>query len=126
MTWRSMTVICAVFAALAVGSFHSTGAGPGPTEPGQIPYTPSRIEWLALTLEATYHDNFMGSGSYGLHYLQKPPNTIQIFVQYTDDTPIGPVDHGIDTAKKLIREEAANYGWSWVKIEVKRDLVSKD
>ena len=124
---RSIVVICSVVAGFVVASaaLHSHAA-PGLTEAGMIPYTPSRVEWLALDLEASYHQDFGRDSDYSLHYLPKPPNTILVFVHYKSETSVETVDKAIDTAKQLVNQDASAHRWSsWVKVEVRRKLIKK-
>ena len=124
---RSIVVICSVVAGFVVASaaLHSHAA-PGLTEAGMIPYTPSRVEWLALDLEASYHQDFGRDSDYSLHYLPKPPNTILVFVHYKSETSAEAVDKAIDTAKQLVNQDASAHRWSsWVKVEVQRKLIKK-
>src|SRR6516164_4915680 len=97
-----------------------------PTQPGMTPYTPTRLEWLALDLEASYHQDFGRDSDYSLHYLPKPPNTILVFVHYKSETSAEAVDKAIDTAKQLVNQDASAHRWSsWVKVEVQRKLIKK-
>lgn len=124
---RSMVVIYAAVACFvaAFATIHSGGA-PSVTEPGMMPYTPTRIEWLAMDLEASYHQDLGSDSNYSLHYLPKFPNTILIFVHYRSEASAGTVDKVIDTARQLVNQNASSHGWSsWVKVEVNRKLVKK-
>jgi hypothetical protein len=105
-------------------AMYSTGA-PRPTEPGMIAYTPTRVEWLALQLEADYRDeNFENVGQYSIGFAPKFPNTIMILVNYTGAASAANVDTAIDVARILVKKEASNYGWSdWVKVEVQRKVL---
>ena len=97
-----------------------------PTQPGMTPYTPTRLEWLALDLEASYHEDFACNSGYSLHYLPKPPNTVLIFVHYKSETSAETVNHAIDAAKEVVNQDASSHGWrSWVKVEVQRKLIKK-
>jgi hypothetical protein len=97
-----------------------------PTQPGMTPYTPTRLEWLALDLEASYHEDFALNSDYSLHYLPKPPNTVLIFVHYKSEASAQTVNHAIDAAKEVVNQDASSHGWrSWVKIEVQRKLIQK-
>jgi hypothetical protein len=97
-----------------------------PTQPGMTPYTPTRLEWLALDLEASYHEDFGRNSDYSLHYLPKPPNTVLIFVHYKNEASAETVNHAIDAAKEVVNQDAASHGWrSWVNVEVQRKLIQK-
>ena len=98
-----------------------------PTQPGMTPYTPTRLEWLALDLEASYHQDFGRDSNYSLHYLPKPPNTVLIFVDYKSEASTEAVNHAIDSAKEVVSQDASSHGWrSWVKVEVQRKLIQKE
>ena len=124
---RRVVVICAVAALIAL-TVHSDAAPhsaePG-MEPGLMPYTPTRIEWLALDLEASYHQDFGHDSGVSLHYLAKPPNTVLVFIHYTSEASAEAVDNAIETAKQLVKQDGASHNWSWVKIEVQRKLIKK-
>jgi hypothetical protein len=97
-----------------------------PAQPGMVPYTPTRLEWLAVDLEASYHQDFSRDSPYSLHYLPKAPNTVLIFVHYTSETPPGTLEKVIDTAKQQVNQDASSHGWSsWAKVEVQRKLIKK-
>jgi len=113
-----------VIVVVAVGAFatlYSKGAT-GPTEPGMIAYTPTRLEWLALQLQANYRDeNFDNAGQYGVGFIPKSPNTIVIFVTYTEAASAANVDTAVLVAQTALKRESSRFGWSdWVKVEVQR------
>lgn len=117
----SLFIVCAI----AILGHAMRSAAP-PVQPGMAPYTPTRLEWLALDLEASYHEDFARDSNYSLHYLPKPPNTVLIFVHYKSDTSAESVNHAIDSAKEVVYQDAASHGWrSWVKVEVQRKLIQK-
>ena len=96
------------------------------TQPGMLPYTPTRLEWLAVDLEASYHQDFSRDSDISLHYLPKPPNTVLVILHYTSQTSPETVDRAINTAKELVTADASSHGWSsWVNIEIQRKLVKK-
>ena len=92
---RSILVIWAVVAGFvaAFATLHSLAAPP-PIEPGMMPYTPSRLEWLALELEASYRQDFSRDSDQDVHYLAKPPNTILIFVHDRNEASAGNRGYG--------------------------------
>jgi len=97
-----------------------------PAQPGMMPYTPTRLEWLAVDLEASYHQDFSHDSPLSLHYLPKPPNTVLIYVHYTSETSPAALEGAIDAAKGQVNQDASSHGWSsWVKIEVQRKLIKK-
>ena len=110
----------------AVPSVQPGRAQLGRAQPGMTPYTPTRLEWLALDLEASYHEDIGRNSDYSLHYLPKPPNTVLIFVHYKSEASAETVNHAIDAAKEVVYQDASSHGWrSWVKVEVQRKLIQK-
>ena len=96
------------------------------TQPGMLPYTPTRLEWLAVDLEASYHQDFSHDSDFSLHHLPKPPNTVLVILHYTSQTSPETVDRAINTAKQLVNANASSHGWSsWVNIEIQRKLIKK-
>lgn len=118
---RIIFVICAILSLAGVAVMSNS-----PAQPGMLPYTPTRLEWLTVDLEASYHQDFSRDSNYSLHYLPKPPNTVLIFVHYTAETSTGNLEKAIDAAKQQVNQDASSHGWSsWVKVEVQRKLIKK-
>jgi len=115
---RNIVVICVVAASLVAALQVHSHAAPHPTEPGMVPYTPTRLEWLAVELEASYHSTMENKNDYAISFVPKQPNTILVYVQYLNDAP--KIQTAIDTGKILVNRTASHHGWSWVKIEVQR------
>jgi len=117
---------CILVFATFVYSVRAIHAGTDqPSYAGMLPYTPTRLEWLELNLEANFReeDDVDPAIRYSINYVARPPNTIVIFAQYSKRTPAGLVDKAIEHCKRMAEKEASSRGWSqWVKIEVKRDL----
>src|SRR5215467_15127971 len=127
---KSLTIGLFTVCSIAIVGLAMHPAAPpaqlGRAQPGMTPYTPTRLEWLALDLEASYHEDFGPNSNYSLHYLPKPPNTVLIFVHYKSEASAETVNHAIDSAKEVVYQDAASHGWrSWVKIEVQRKLIQK-
>ena len=122
---NSLTIGLFTACSIAILGLAMQPAAP-PTQPGMTPYTPTRLEWLALDLEASYHEDFGRNSDISLHYLPKPPNTVLIFVHYKSETSAETVNHAIDAAKEVVNQDASSHGWrSWVKVEVQRKLIQK-
>ena len=95
-------------------------------EPGMLPYAPSRLEWLSVVLESTYREPYDKNYQFSLHYVPTQPNTITILVHYSPQTPAFIIDDDVETAKKLVAQEASNLGWTyWVKTDVRRESSSQ-
>lgn len=91
---------------------------------GSKPYTPTRLEWLALELEvrnsSTKHPGIV-TVSYGA---RPQENTIVLGVSYFRDADHAQVSAIVDVAKMLTNNAIKRHGWeSWVKIEVKETMI---
>ena len=88
---------------------------------GDKPYTPTKLEWLALQLNAMYGVDFHNCG---LLYLPvKGKNTIQIYCLYNANLPLSDRTKIVNSAKESVDAVAEHYGWqNWVKTEVEYKL----
>ena len=88
------------------------------------PYTPSRLEWLALDLESSYKTELSGD-DISLDFTAIAPDTILVSVMYTNDTSAGVVDAIIEQSKELAQTDAQSHGWAkWIKIRVEKRNLS--
>lgn len=92
-----------------------------PTE-GSMPYSPSRLEWLALELNASYRADLALDRGYMMDFLPiERENTILIAVGYMSSVDRELMNKAIGQAKKLIATRAKSKGWSsW--LEIKEDI----
>jgi hypothetical protein len=102
-------------------------------QPGLTPYTPTKIEWLALTVNSQLQYEHHASDPYELYVVQADHDTLQIFIQYLpavyprpragNPRPFpagdpGTMKHKIKAAREKIMATAKRYGWdTWVKIQ---------
>ena len=93
---------------------------------GMKPYTPTRLEWLAVELNAMYRIDMNDLEGYMLTFMPKETeNSILIFVQPTRQTNRKAMNRGIGSARKLIERNAKSRGWSsWLKIS--EEIASVD
>ena len=92
---------------------------------GDKPYIPSRIEWLAVELNAMYRTDMTSETNFMLTFMPLlKEDTILIFVTHTEYVDYAAMSIAIDTARKLAREIAKDHGWdSWVKIRENVEMV---
>ena len=104
---------------LGIGMAH---AQKGPQTEGAKPYTPSRLEWLALKLNAEMGRTFSQGGFQMLFVPDEKNNTIVMVVNYIKGTvPEEQIDSEIKHAKKVIELTAKARKWnSWLKV---RELI---
>ncbi len=88
-----------------------------PSPPGLRLYTPTEIEWLALTMRAGLRQEVSADHPYSLDIVPVDHETLLIVVRYQPNVNREMMNRTIDTAREAIRSTAKNYGWDkWVKI----------
>lgn len=105
---------------LVLGVGVSVGDEPSSLEPGQELYTPTRLEWLAVVLNAENpHDDLDRDGyrivylAPGRHAIGEEANRILVQVKYRPDTQIGEIGRA---EMKLAESRARAYRWDWVTV----------
>lgn len=100
---------------------------PQTLQPGLRPYTPTRIDWLTTTLQASLRDEEMQTNGFTLQITSPNSNTILIFVRYLPDVNRKVMNMSIDTARQVIQITAKSYGWDkWVQIREDIGLEKSD
>ena len=96
------------------------------SSPGMLPYSPTRLDWLELDLQANYReaDDSDPEKYHTLDFVAKPPDTIVVFVQYSNQTSAKTVDKMVEHGRSLAERVITCYGWSsWAEIEVQKKLT---
>jgi hypothetical protein len=85
--------------------------------PGLTPYTPTKIEWLALAVNSQLQQDSNADRPFYLSVVQSDHETLLIFVRCSPTVNREIMNSAIDTARKVIMITAKGYGWDkWVKI----------
>ncbi len=88
-----------------------------PNQPGFTPYTPTKIEWLALVLNSQLRQDSNSDSLFTLSVVETDHETLLIFVRYLPNVNREIMNSAIDTARQVIMITAKKYGWDkWVKI----------
>ena len=88
-----------------------------PSRAGLTPYTPTQIEWLALTVNSQLRHEATADNPYDLSVVQEDHETLLIVIRYHPTVNREMMNRIIDTAREAIRSTAKRYGWDkWVKI----------
>jgi hypothetical protein len=104
--------------ALGVTAFLLCGASATP--PGLQPYTPTRLQWAALELQALYGNNAMTHET-PLMITFNPWNdgvTIKCLMQYTGDYPAAALKAQRDSVESVFKMYVASAGWPWLKLSL--------
>ena len=90
---------------------------PPQTSPGLQPFTPTSIDWLTTTLQASLRQEAMSSDGFALQIASPDPETILIYVRYTPHVNRKAMNSSIHTARQVIGIIAKRYGWDgWVRV----------
>jgi len=91
--------------------------------PGLVPYTPTRIEWLALIVNSQVQHEASIDSPYTLAIAQADHETLLILVRYHPTVNREIMNGRIDTAREIIMTTAKSYGWEkWVKIRERVEM----
>jgi len=86
-------------------------------EPGLTPYTPTKIEWLALEVRSQLQRDASADSPFFLSVVHVDHETLLISVRYLPTVNREMMSSTIDSARKVIMTTAKSYGWeNWVKI----------
>lgn len=93
-------------------------------KPGLQPYTPNRIEWLALLCNDQLRQDASVDFPFSLSIVQSDHETLLVFVRYQPNVNREIMNASIDTARKVIMITAKSYGWDkWLKIKESVEMV---
>lgn len=86
---------------------------------GNQPYTPTRLEWLAVELNAGLRVPLSEETRFSIDFVPLgKEDAILIFVRYLPTVNREVMNMSIDTARKVISINAKSYGWlSWLKVK---------
>jgi hypothetical protein len=88
-----------------------------PNRPGLTPYTPTKIEWLALVVNSQLRQDASADVPFSLSVVQSDHETLVIFVRYHPTVNREIMNRTIETAREVIKSTAKSYGWDkWVTI----------
>ncbi len=85
---------------------------------GGRPYAPSRLEWLAVELNASLNIRLSKAG-YSIDFIPvEKENAIMIYVTYLSNVDRELMNMDIDSVRDIIAIKAKVYGWSsWLKVK---------
>jgi hypothetical protein len=103
--------------ALSLGYFNGITASAGE---GNKPYTPTRLEWLAVQANATFgRDHLYTELGYRIQFFPSPreEDTIQIVAIHVNDHNERMMKADIEASHKVLIRSASRYGWDkWLKV----------
>jgi len=100
---------------------HIPSADTGAPTAGLAPYIPTRIQWLAVELNAGYRAEELEVSGFMLNFIPiLEEDAIVILVQYTARASRSDINERIDAAKEVIRILTESRGWdSWITVKTR-------
>jgi|HubBroStandDraft_5_1064220.scaffolds.fasta_scaffold211330_2 hypothetical protein len=94
--------------------------------PGDEPYTPTKLEWAVLDLQATYgQNNYTGETPVLISFSDKGDGkTVLCIIQYTSDVAAAIVKNNRDTVQKVFAKYAENHRWPWLRLQFDEVVLS--
>ena len=85
---------------------------------GVKPYTPSRLEWLAVELNANLRVSMSVNNGYLMSFIPiKKEDAILIYVRHLPNVNREVMNISINSAREVISIKTKQYGWnSWLKV----------
>jgi len=94
--------------------------------PGDATYTPTKLEWAALELQADYGNNWTKESPVAVAF--GPLNdgkTVLCLLQYTPDVAAETVKTERDTKRILFEKYVHNRGWSWLRLQFQEKVLPR-
>ena len=91
--------------------------------PGLEPHTPSRIEWLALSLQSYYGDASFHIKKHKVTYIYTGPETSTILVHYVTGVDRAEMNKDVESARRIIEIEKRSLDWDWVEVREKYERI---
>ncbi len=85
--------------------------------PGDGPYTPTKLEWAALELQANFGRNWTNEDHTAIGYMPDADGkTVRCILQYTPDVSAQDLKTSRDVARLLFDRYQAGRGWPWLRL----------
>ena len=121
--------LCGLLLTLGLGVFHlqlkAQQAARGKDRPGDAAYKPTKLEWAALELQATYgNPNWTSDTPVVINFVPGADGkTIICLLQYTPNVTAAALRMDRDTEQQVFDKYVNTRGWTWLRIEMREQLV---
>ena len=125
---KSYAVIVTMLLVIVLAGFALAQQTDKEVAEGGKPYIPSRLEWMALEMNANfliddYSVNNFSLYIYPLHY----QDTIVICVRYSPSVNLKAMNYKIDNARKAFNARyITKMGWTWLKLNEDIDMLREE
>ena len=99
---------------------------PAIDRPGDAIYAPTKLEWAALELQATYGQQWTTEDPVIINFLPLTDgHTVLCLVQYTPDASAETVKTARDSDQLIFQKFADNRGWSWLRLQIQEKILPR-
>jgi hypothetical protein len=100
---------------------------PANERPGDEPYTPTKVEWAALELQASSGVGYTQDTQIAETFTDKGDGkTVLCIIQYTPDTPAGVIKSHRDSAQYTFDKYAEGRRWQWLRLQFDEHIIQLD
>jgi len=111
------TVLAVAFGALLGLASSGVLSAQRTSHPGSEPFTPTRMDWLIVELQACCRHDGLSVEGFDLQFTNPDPETVLIYVTYLPTVDRAAMSVTIDSVKRVVDIKARSYGWqNWVKV----------
>jgi hypothetical protein len=121
--------LCALLLTVGLGVFHlqlkAQQAPKGKDRPGDAAYKPTKLEWAALELQATYgNPSWTSDTPVVINFVPGADGkTIICLLQYTPNVTAAALKTDRDIEQQVFDKYVNTRGWTWLRLEMREQLV---
>jgi hypothetical protein len=95
--------------------------------PGDAMYTPTKLEWAALELQADYgQTNWTNETPVMINFLPLDDGkTVLCLLQFTPDAPAATVKINRDSEQVVFDRYVQSRGWSWLRLQFRERILPR-
>jgi hypothetical protein len=99
---------------------------PAAGRPGDAPYTPTKLEWAALELQARYGQHWTSETPVSREFLPLDDGrTVICLLQYLPELPPSAVNMDREMAQALFEKYATHRGWPWLRLQFQEKVLPR-
>ena len=95
--------------------------------PGDEPYTPTKLEWATVELQANDgNTNYTSDSPVMISFVAQPDGqTVLCILQYTPEVPAHVVKINRDASRYAFNKYRTSRGWDWLRLKFDEHVISR-
>jgi len=119
-----LVLVYGVLLACPLGAQEAKGRTTPADRPGDAPYTPTKLEWAAVELQASYGTTWTREDPVAKAYVAASDGTtIRCILQYTPNVSAEDVKTTRDVTQIIFDKYATNRGWPWLRLRFEEKVL---